>query len=156
MTTLEYVKRKLMDRGLTRQQCEAKLVPVVLDIIMECGDNVQEFQTKEKLERLKEDCVEAQKYLEKLRNLYREEIQKQQEWRDDIESYVNNLLSQIEKCETAEGRDRMKLAQMFVNSVNVDTKYDNTAFIIGLAGILSKGEVAPVDELRKINKKIPN
>jgi hypothetical protein len=45
---------------------------------------------------------------------------------------------------------------MFVNTVSVETKYDNTAFIIGLAAILSNGRINPISELKKINKKLPD
>jgi hypothetical protein len=43
---------------------------------------------------------------------------------------------------------------MFVNSVNIDSKYDNTAFIVGLAAILSNGECGAISELKKINPKL--
>ena len=61
----------------------------------------------------------------------------------------------VEECETLEGKDTLKKAQMFVNTVNLNTKYDNTAFIIGLASILAQGNVAPIEELRKINPDVP-
>ena len=48
----------------------------------------------------------------------------------------------------------MRAAQVFVNAVSVDTKYDNTAFIIGLAAILSKNGIGAMDELKKINSKV--
>ena len=72
----------------------------------------------------------------------------------ETEEYIKKFLDSIEKCETAEARDTMKTAQMFVNSVDVDTKYDNTAFIIGLASILSNGQINGIDELKKINKNM--
>ena len=43
---------------------------------------------------------------------------------------------------------------MFVNSANIKTVYDNTAYINGLAAILTKGESAIVaDGLEKIDEK---
>ena len=50
----------------------------------------------------------------------------------------------------------MRIARMFVNMVDVDTKYDNTAYIIGLAAILSRGGINAIGELKKINKKLPD
>ena len=132
------------------------MVPVILDIIANSDDNhVQEFQIKADIENLKEEYNYWEKRVNKLRDDYMKECNEQIKWRNDIEEYVNKMLAQLETCETEEGRDRIKLAQMYVNSVNVVTKYDNTAFTIGLSAILSNGKVAPVDELRKINKKIP-
>ena len=45
---------------------------------------------------------------------------------------------------------------MFIDSVDVATKYDNTAYIIGLASILSNGSMDAIAELRKINNKLPD
>ena len=70
--------------------------------------------------------------------------------------YVENFFTALETCETDKGRDALRAAQMFVNSVTIDSKYDNTAFIIGLASILSQGNVGPIEELKKINNKIPS
>ena len=44
---------------------------------------------------------------------------------------------------------------MFINSTDVNTKYDNTAYIIGLASILS-GDTnsSPIAQLKKINPKL--
>ena len=49
----------------------------------------------------------------------------------------------------------MRRAQMFVNSVDVETKYDNTAFIVALGAILSDGKIGAIEELRKINPRMP-
>ena len=73
----------------------------------------------------------------------------------ETRNYIDVFLKAISDCETQEARDALRTAQMFINSVSVDTKYDNTAFIIGLASILSQGKTGAIDELRKINPKIP-
>lgn len=76
---------------------------------------------------------------------------------DYIESYASRgkqPYKALDECETAGGKDMLRLAQMFVNSVDVNSKYDNTAYIIGLAGILSGNKVAPIPELKKINRKL--
>jgi hypothetical protein len=56
-------------------------------------------------------------------------------------------------CETPQGRDAMRAAQVFANSVNIQTCYDNNAFIIGLASILAGKEMAPIDVVKKIVPK---
>ena len=78
-----------------------------------------------------------------------------------VESNEPHWIPVTENCDcdlmdNEEGRDTMRIAQMFVNMVDVDTKYDNTAYIIGLAAILSRGGISAIDELKKINKKLPD
>lgn len=68
---------------------------------------------------------------------------------NEIIGYIEEFNKAIQECETPEARDRLKMLQMFVNTVEVDTKYDNTAFINGIASILS-GVSASVDKLQKV------
>ena len=72
------------------------------------------------------------------------------------EEYVDKFNKSLEECETAEGRDTLRTAQMFVNTVDIETCYDRTAYIIGLASILSNGRMSAIDELKKINKNLPD
>lgn len=163
MTGLDCLKEEMKNRGMTKAQCDSKIVAVVLDILSNAGTNhTAEYQAKADLDAVyrairyaKWELENVKQELENVERACEYERKKILEWRDGIEKDVNELLSSLEKCETPEGRDRLKAAQMFVNSVTVDTKYDNTAFIIGLSAILSGGKIAPIDELRKINKKIP-
>jgi hypothetical protein len=73
------------------------------------------------------------------------------------EDYINKFNKSIRECETPEGRDAIRLAQMYIKSVDVDTKskYDNTAYILGLASILSKENINAIGELRKIKNELP-
>ena len=45
------------------------------------------------------------------------------------------------ECETEEGREKVRLAQFFMDNVNVDSSYDNTAYIKSLGQILGFGQV---------------
>ncbi|MBQ6503148.1 MAG: hypothetical protein IJI57_04445 [Flexilinea sp.] len=157
MTGLDCLKEEMLRRGLTKAQCESKTVAVVLDILANSGTSyTEQYDIENHLEKLKQECADTERYLHNLRGQYQKEREEIVKWKDEIQQYVDGLLEQLKTCETKEGQDRLKLAQMFVDSVNVQTKYDNTAFIIGLSAILSSGEVAPVEELRKINNKIPS
>ena len=167
MNGIECLKAELLRRGFTKQQADSKVVLGVLEILSESNgqyakmdkilDDVNDLESrKSRLE------VEAREY-EKKRNAIRDNMDNIiQEVNDragrlyhETLEYIERFFKALEESETPEGRDALKAAQMFVNTVDVDTKYDNTAFIIGLASILSKGNTAPIDELRKINKKIP-
>lgn len=156
MTGLDCLKEEMKKRGLNQAQCDSKVAAVVLDILANADTNhTEEYQKKANLQILDAKINSQKMNLKSLEMACEYERTKVLKWRDEIETYVNTLLSELEKCETPEGRDRLKAAQMFVNSVSIDTKYDNTAFIIGLSAILSGGKLAPINELKKINKKIP-
>lgn len=161
MTGLECLYEELQKRGYKKQQIvNLKIIPVLLDIISNSGGMYQELDTLQKdVNRLKMEKKEAEKELSNLKSSISSLEWNIQNIADSrykrTEEYINKFFDAINSCETPEVRDALKTAQMFVNSVDVETKYDNTAFIIGLSAILTRGAVAPVDELRKINKKIP-
>lgn len=155
MTGLECLREELLKRGFNKTHVQNKLVAATLDILANT-DNVYT------------DTVAAEKELEAIRSRIRHEntrfmqrefyIKQEREKIDRIKEtlfeYIDKFLAALNNCETEEGRDAMRRAQMFVNSVTVDSKYDNTAYIIGLAAILSDGKIGAIDELRKINKKL--
>lgn len=163
MTGLDCLREEMMNRGLTKQQCNSKTVAVVLDILANDGNNYQktwecEQGYTERLSHLETELNNIEYIICRKENelfTYQRQIEKAKENREHCEDYIDEFNKSLQECETAEGRDAMRTAQMFVNSVDVNTKYDNTAYIIGLASILSGGKVQAIQELRKINKKLP-
>ena len=155
MTGLDYLRDELAERGLSKTQIESKSVAVVLDVIANTGERYTNLHDEEvrasnklyKLERISEVKERELRELEFRLNELKREMR-------EYEDYINEFNKSLLECETQEGRDAMRIAQMFVNSVDVDTKYDNTAYIIGLASILSGGKINAINELKKINKKI--
>ena len=53
-----------------------------------------------------------------------------------VDKYIKNFNESLEKMETPEARDALKTAQLFINTIDVQTNQNNTAFISGLAMIL--------------------
>ena len=163
MTGLDCLREEMKNRGMLQSQIDSKVVPVVLDII--AGSEMkytemwkEETEETKRLSQLKKEIRSAERrlqYLEgRLSEMLREEEKAMQD-RKHREDYIDEFNKSLEECETAEGRDAMRVAQMYVNSVDVDTKYDNTAYIIGLAAVLSRGKINAIKELKKINKKLP-
>ena len=160
MTGLECLKAELIKKGFTRSQADSKVVTGVLDVIANSNGEFTDLKkTQEEinaLERKKETLEDKIRWLTDAKNTVIASINKlSRDKYEPIINYINDFYAALAKCETPDARDRLKLAQMFVNSVSVDTKYDNTAMIIGLASIISPGEMAAVNELHKINKRIP-
>ena len=67
------------------------------------------------------------------------EIQLRQKERDlkSKEGELSVIQDNLSQCETAEARDRMRLAEYFKNSVDANT--DDLAFIRGMSNILGNG-----------------
>lgn len=166
MTGLELLKAEMIRRGCTKQQTESKVVPVVLDIVSQSGNTYHATETvRDNLKALQSSLSFNRIALERAReelNQTRNEINALKGERDEairaVEGeaveYIEKFYKALEDMETPEGRDRLKAAQVFINSVNVETKYDNTAFIVALGSLLSGVQYSPLDELKKINKKI--
>ena len=156
MTSYELLKQEMKRRGLTDAQCTSKTAAVVLDIVCQTGMKyTQERDDIIKRENEWDNIRFEKARIESEREAIKSQWQKIDSYVDNLKSYVDVFYKALEETETSEGRDALKRAQMFVNTVDVNTKYDNTAYIIGLASILSCGKTGAIDELRKINKEIP-
>lgn len=157
MSGYECLKAELINRGFNKVQAESKVVVGVLDILSNSnGEYSDMYKLNQEIQAQKKQIEIRKMELNHIRNQYDTYVREAQRLHDEYKKYIDDFLKAISECETAEGRDALKAAQMFVNSVSVDTKYDNTAFIIGLAQILAQGKTGAIDELRKINSRIPN
>lgn len=174
MTGLECLRQEMARRGANKAMIESKTAVMVLDILTEANGAYQKMddlegslaalrskiltttlqleKLREKYRRLEEDCSNLEKVKQEAVNKGREQARK--ELGESLD-YIAKFNEALKECETAEGRDVMKTAQIYVNSVNIDTKYDNTAYIVGLAAILSNSKINALSELRKINTKLP-
>lgn len=163
MTGLDCLREEMEKRGLKKVQIESRTAAVVLDILANSGDKYEQMQKNESDKSAKLKSIESEvrwheqqlRYLKKAVDEWNKEAEKAREHRKHCEAYIDEFNKSLQECETAEGRDAMRTAQMFVNTVSVDTKYDNTAYIIGLASILSNWNTNAIDQLKKINKELP-
>lgn len=156
MTGFDALREELKNRGCSSAQCESKVVAVVVDVLSNNKDLYTKIQEEEITEtkHLRELASDVRRIEKDLNALQWRRIKIISEMQD-AKDYIQKWNESLAECETPEGRDAMKRAQVFVNSVSVDTKYDNTAFIIGLSAILSEGKIGSIQELKKINPKIP-
>lgn len=72
---------------------------------------------------------------------------------DKQKEELEQRFTEIMAMETAEGRDKLRMAKLYSNNVAINTKYDNTAYIAGLGAIMS-GSNNVLCELERINPKI--
>ena len=162
MTGLDCLRKEMKIRGCTKSQIDSSTAAIVLDILADSGNKYKELWQKEEhaSERLKALEGEMYNFENQSRHL-RETVTKLKNELDVLMShkafcqdYIDEFNKSLEECETAEGRDALRVAQMFTNSVEINTKYDNTTYIVGLASILSGEKINPITELKKINKKL--
>lgn len=157
MTGLECLREELKKRGYNDHNVNGKLVAAVLDILSNTDHIYSDMvKAEQELDAVRKDVKRKSiKYRQREFELEQAERDfKQARW--EVVQYIEKFNAAITECETAEGRDAMRRAQMFVNSVSVDSKYDNTAYIIGLASILTSGAIGAMDELKKMNPKLFN
>jgi len=174
MTGLECLRREMKKRGASEAMCKSKTAAMVLDILAETQDGIyaetQEAEEKEasllKRVRYAEENYSSVEYRLRAAEAQLSVINRKitegksqltkakQKELEDAREYIEKFNKSLEQCELPKARDQMRTAQLFMDAAEVNTKYDNTAFIIGLAAILSGGKIAPIDELKKINKKI--
>ncbi len=168
MTGLECLKEELLRKGYTKQQVESKILIGVIEAVSGSDGRYTDMSRIEQeisgLEKKKETLMKKAEYYQSWANYFKDEfdgiikaVNSECDKRyEETKTRIDRFQKALTECETPEARDALKTAQMFINSVDVDTKYDNTAFIIGLASILSQGRTAPIEELQKINSKIPH
>lgn len=168
MTGKELLFQELRERGLTEQQIKSKAVAVVLDVIANDGTdrylNAKEIDdeitratsalatfTAETRLRQRLDEKNIQVLTERRKNLERNI----QTMRAEFDEYVAEFGKSLEAMETPEQRDRLRAAQVFVNSVEIRTDANNTAYIHGLSLLLSGVELKEGLEngLRSMTKK---
>ena len=160
MTSLDMLKEKMIQAGALKNQCESKLVPMILGILAE---NPEYIELAKQDKDLQDEIASLKRYKKELEEeiaadeetLFKLQHEKTDEWKRLNEAariandYIVNFNIELLNAETPEQRDALRTAQFFINNVNIDTKYDNTAYISGLAAILSNGGVSTTMQLQK-------
>ena len=161
MTGLENLKQEMLKRGCTKQQCESKLIHIVLDILSNSNGEYIRVQEEKAITEQRIDELRIKKssfdsyYKEKIQYIDKreKELITQRECLADQLMNVANLLNDLE---TPEMRDRLLMAQAFINNVDVQTPQNNTAFILALGSIMAGEKYIPIDKLQKMSLKIPD
>lgn len=156
---LDCLKEEMRKRGCSKAQTESTTAAVVLDICTNSGHVYQDLakaygelsRVEDEIEQNKSMIRRYQDALNDVQERYLREREKTQRILDEVAKEMEDFNKEVSRLETEAARDAARLARFYVNNTNVDTKYDNTAFIIGLGAILAGGSVDAVEELKKIN-----
>ena len=151
MIGIEVLKEEMLKAGCNKAQCESKVVPIVVGILADDPALMEKLKDLSAIERrmreLKDWEEREYRNIEFERGRLHRAIEDFNEERKEFEK-------EMETAETAEYRDRFKAVKMFDKYAEIDTKYDNTAFIIGLGSILSGNGMNPAEEIRKLNPRM--
>ena len=151
----ETLKQEMLKRGATKTQVESKVLAIALDVITNSDGLYTDIVTqKQTLDALINDITAARTAYKALNAQKEREHEARVREAEEYMAYIEEFNTKLRECETPEARDRMRTAQMFINTVEVNTKYDNTAFIIGLASIISGEAGVAIDRLKKVNPKL--
>ena len=146
MTGLDMLKQEMLKRGCTKAQTESKLVAIVLDIVAETGTAYTDLREAE--ERMKDIALAAAAL-----QTQRKEVKTAEEtFRAETGKYIEDFKNLLLDCETAKASDALKVAQIFTDSIQINTAYDNTAYINGLAMILCGQEIPAPIALRRVEE----
>jgi Skp family chaperone for outer membrane proteins len=160
MTGLECLKEEMMRRGCTKSQAESKTTAVVLEILANGGTIYTDLMEAEKrTEHVKREYANyyaalnnTKRELETVENELQAEKVKLSKRQEATLEYMKAFERRLMECETPEGRDTLRTAQFFMNTVNLHTPQNNTAFIYGLSLILA-GKVIDGEPLRPVEIK---
>lgn len=157
----KFLQEELRALGAKENQINSKVVDYMLTALtnnrsfLESFDIQQEIdERKRELRGIEHDITEKRRYMAELGEYHTSTLNLISERKQSLEKYIDDFNNSLNNTETPEGRDRLRAAQYFVNSVKIESKYDNTAFIGGLAAILCGAQIDPVGELRKINPRL--
>lgn len=153
MTGFENLKLKLLELGATKQQAESRTVELTVIALAEEQNggtvNLNSIFT-DILARYKKATdkmiVQSNEYTQKTFDLEIIERQikelRQREEAATLEIYqaideIKSILEEVLEPETAEGRDKVRALHTLEQHTEINTVYDNTAFIRAAGNILS-------------------
>lgn len=159
MTGREKIRAEMINRGCSKGLADSKSVDIALDIISESDEGVYVNirEAEETLKRLRREIKNLEADKERLVKNYLEHkevltnrLEKLKAKRLEDEAYLKEFSEKLLTCETAEARDTLRMLQTFRNSIEIKSMLDNTAYIIGMAAIITGKKFDPVKEFRKI------
>lgn len=154
MTGQALLNQKLKEQGFTQKQIDSKVVGAVLDIIANDNIFLDVNSARQELEILR---GYAEKQKNRINREEKEFLHRRQKYMEEYcekEKYITNFLQKLSECETPEGRDRMRMLQMYINSIDdISSASANAAYIAGLASIIAGSDIKGLEKLEKIESE---
>lgn len=168
MTGMECFWEEMLKRGCTKAQIGSKAVAIALDIIsqkpqmifsmfQDAEERVNTLESMEqnlkiRIKRLQLEESKQQGIIRRCQEDAAEYVNK--EWKREQE-YIDSFYAALKSCETPEGRDRLRAAQIYANSVKKETPGERQAYAYMLGALLAgvSGPEAGEFALRNVKPK---
>jgi chromosome segregation ATPase len=155
------LETKLLQMGLSKAQVNCKATEATFVVCANNPEVTELYEVEKRIEKAKReldniryDASNEEQRLRSLKSRYQAQECRAQEIQEETNKYIDEFNDALKNCETAEGRDTLRLAQMFVNSVDIESVQNNTAYINGLACILSGGKCGSMfNGFKKLEKQ---
>lgn len=150
MTGMECFWEEMLKRGCTKAQIGSKAVAIALDIISQKPQMIfsmfqdaeervntlesMEQELKHKIALLQLEESKQQGIIKRCKEDAAEYVNK--EWKREQE-YIDSFYQALKNCETPEGRDRLKAAQIYANSIKPETLGEKQAYAYMLGALLA-------------------
>ena len=138
--------KKLMAAGASKQQVNSAVVKIMLAVL---ADDKTAFDAVEEIARIKSDLQDELRKSSEARYRANEKERRANEKQREYEKLLSETKEyelSVNALETAEARDRFRLAEHFKKSVPQKNVYQETEFIKGLSAILSGGATQKGDD----------
>lgn len=167
MSGIELIRERLTELGLNKAATHNKGVELTVAIIAN-GDDVDatiafkelideyhiSFNTlnseRAELNRKQRELSLYEKHLSEEKERISKSSRILEEQRIQLTHMIDDFKDCLCECETAEGRDAARKTAFYIANTNVNTAYDNTAFINGLAVLLSDTQSNLPDNIKKV------
>ena len=166
MAGIELLRERLAELGLNKSAIHSKSVELTVAVIANGDDVDAAIAFKELLDQyyvssnaLIRERTKVNNELKKLslREERKSNIEKRlsessrilEEQRIQLSQMIYEFKNCLSECETAEGRDAARKVAFYIANTKVNTPYDNTAFIYGLAALLSDVQSDLPDNIKK-------
>lgn len=154
--TYTELKVKMYERGMLKSQVESKSVLAAYGILSgteTLAEDVAKMQADlmnatAETNRMRTSIERQKERLEKEKKDFLEE-------KKNLEEYIDEFNKSLKECETPEARDAMRTAQFLVNTVEINTDQNNTAFIYGLSMICAGKAFSFENGMKKVRGAFP-
>jgi hypothetical protein len=144
MSGMDELNKKLVEMGANKAQLGSKVIPMMLSIFADAENAIDAYKA---LEELRHGAMNAENMYREAYHTYLRKVDEAdlewnafRKWKEQEQAKIDQAREQLLQLETAEARDRLRLARVFEATVSPQNVYQQTEFIKGMAAILSGGK----------------
>ena len=142
MDSMQMLNAKLLEMGATKKHLESKLIPMMLAIFADEENAKGLFNTfwdlKKEINDREGSLYNAERYFESQKRDFEDNVKKTLGEIEEAQMEIEEARKEIFKCETAEARDKIRLAEYYRSATRTVASYSPNIFLKGIGDILGK------------------